>query len=169
MAVKANGGLAITLPWGDADRTFRLRIGEWRKIEARTGAGPEELAARLSPSVNAIENNLPVAHAAALGMVGRWRVDDVREVILQGLLGGDPDLGPVGAATLVNTWVDERPLRENVQVAFAIVMASIAGVAEDRDLGEPKGEADPTPTRSPTDGFDGGTSTAAAPAPVSVP
>lgn len=156
--IESNGGLAVTLPWGDRDRTFRLRIGEWRKVEAKTGAGPEEIAARLAPTVTALDNGVSLLSAAAMGVIGKWRVDDVREVILQGLLGGDETLGPVTAAKLVQDWVDERPLRENVLVAFTIVMASIGGVPSEPP-GEPNGEADQAPNLSPTDESDGATST----------
>jgi len=164
MSIVGLGGLGVTLPWADQDRTFRLRIGEWRKIEAKCGAGPEEIAARLSPSVVAMENGLSLLQAANVGMVGKWKVDDVREVIMQGLLGGDPTLGPVEATQLIRDWVDERPLRENLIIAYAICMASISGLDGDKPPGEANGEADPAPTPSPTDASDGATSTDEPPA-----
>jgi hypothetical protein len=166
MSLVGKGGLGITLPWGDQDRTFRLRIGEWRKIEAKCNAGPEEIAARLSPSIAAMDSGLSSLQAANLGMVGKWRVDDVREVILQGLLGGDDKMGPVEAAQLIKAWVDERPLRENVFVAYAICMASISGLNDDAP-GEQGGEGvtaqNPSPTAEPA----GATSTDEQPAPAS--
>jgi hypothetical protein len=110
-----------------------------------------------------------VLQAAQRGLLGRWRTDDVREVLLQGLIAGDPSLGPVAAAQLVRDWVDERPLRENVLTAFAIVMASLEGMPEDdkedpAKAGELDGE-DASPGASPAAEQTGAQFTAEAPAP----
>lgn len=169
---RPNGGLAITFPWGDRERSFRLRIGEWRKIEAKCNAGPEEIVARLAPSAQALENELSLVSALNMGLVGRWRVDDVREVILQGLLAGDDKMGPVECARLMRDYFDERPIRENVLLAFAIASSSIAGLPGDKPSrpDKPAGEESGDPnglSGSPTDGSPGGSSTGAAAAPAS--
>jgi hypothetical protein len=145
MEPQGSGGLAVTLLWGDGEHTFRLPAGAWRKIDQRCGVGPEELAARLAPTVQGLENRLGALASMSAGLVGRWRPDDVREVLLQGLLYGEPELGPVTVARLVNEYFDERPLRENCLVAFAVVMASLEGLPdlEPKPAGEAKGTVSP--------------------------
>lgn len=162
------GGLAITLLWGDGEHTFRLPVGAWRKIEAKCQAGPEEITARLAPTITALEAKFGVLAAVTRGLVGRWRVDDVREVLTQGLLYGEPELGSVTIARLIETYVDERPLRENCAMAFAIAMTSLEGLPampEKKPKGEPKGRRRKKMT-SPTDGSRGETFTGEAGAQV---
>lgn len=121
----------IRLPFGDQERTFRLGIGQWVRVQEKCDAGPEQIAARLGVGVLALEQKLGIQKAALAGVVGAWRLHDVREVIYQGLLGGDPDLSPIEAGKLMLDLVDQRPLRQNLSLAFAIVMVSLDGVPED--------------------------------------
>lgn len=164
-----SGGLAITLAFGGEDRVFRLGIGEWRKIQVKCDAGPEELAARLAPSVTAQEGGIGLLSALGMGLAGRWRIDDVREVILQGLLGGDEKLDAITATRLVQDYVDDRPLASHAPLAFAIVMASLQGVPDEAHKpGELSGEA-AEPTLSPGESSGSATSTGAAREPGSPP
>ena len=128
-----DGSARITLPFGDEEREFRLAIGELRKVEAKTGAGAPELLSRLMPPVEAMAKGLSSRQLLLAGMAGSFRVDDVREPILQGLIGGG--LAPHEAGRLVRDVVDERPLYENVGTAYAVLAAAIMGVAD-----EPPGE-----------------------------
>jgi hypothetical protein len=157
-----NGGQAVTLPWGDGERVFHLKIGGWRRVQTVCDAGPEEIAARLSPTVDGLRRNLSLGEAALRGLVGRWRYDDVREVIYQALLGGGEPLPSV--AKLIAELVDDRPIRENVPLAFAIVMASLDGVPDD-PLSTGEGEA--TESGLPAEKSASPSSTDAAAAPVS--
>ena len=68
----------IRLPFGPEERTFRLGIGELRKIEERCDAGAPELLTRLSPLVRAIEAKLTFAQILQAGRLGSWRSDAVR-------------------------------------------------------------------------------------------
>lgn len=138
----------IVRPWGGADRTFRLGIGEWRKIQETCDAGPGEIAARLS-AWTALRQANPKASFLDLlagGGAGRWRVDDVREPLYHGLIGGG--LTPTEAGRIVRDLHDSRPLMENLDLALAVVLASLVG-AGDETVGEPDGERDATVTRSP--------------------
>lgn len=117
----------IVLAFGGEDRTFRLPLGRLRVLQERTGCGPMELLRRLAD--------------------GTWRVDDLRETILQGLIGGGLDQGR--ATKLVQQTFDDQPLQPFVTVAQAILLAAVMG-AEDEDApGEIEGEA-PNPA-SPTE------------------
>jgi hypothetical protein len=98
--------------------TFDLRLGEIRKLEAKTSLGAPLLLHYLQTD--------------------QWKVDHYRETILQGLLGGGMPIEQ--ARKLVTTWVDERPARESILPAQAILMAYI--------LGAPRGNADPLETVS---------------------
>ena len=104
---------AIELAWNGGTHSFRLAIGEWVKLQEKCDCGPPELLARL--------------------MEKRWRIDDLREPIRLGLIGGG--LAPVEANRLVADWVDARPFAENVPLARAIVLASLVGAP-----GEPLGK-----------------------------
>ena len=124
----------ITLDFADEERAFRLAIGQWRKVQEKCDAGPAELLARLSPMYAAKSAGLSLAQIMANGLMGSWRVDDVREVILQGLLGAN--MAAPEALKLVKEWVEDRPLFENVTVAYEIVLASIIGTEDEKAVGE---------------------------------
>lgn len=105
---------SISLVWGDGEHRFRLPIGQLRELQEKCAAGPAEIVERLT--------------------AGRWRVDDVRETIRLGLIGGG--MAPGEAYTLTVRYVDERPWLENVAPAQAVLMAALVGVAD-----EPVGKA----------------------------
>jgi hypothetical protein len=96
---------AITLAWADADYTFDLPLKQVRILQEITGVGPGVLLARLQT------NN--------------YKVDDFRETILQGLIGGG--MGTLEASTLVKRYVDGRPACESLLPAQAVLMAWIMG------------------------------------------
>lgn len=129
----------ITLPWGDEDRTFRLAIGDWRKVQEKCDAGPAEILARLAPVFTATQQGLRFEQIVAAGFLGRWRVDDVREPLYRGLIGGGME--PTAAGKLIKELVDDRPLLEPLGMAYQVVLASVVG-AEDEPLGELQGEAE---------------------------
>lgn len=104
----------ITLAWADGEHAFRLGLGQLRELQEKTDAGPAFLLDRLSR--------------------GTWRVDDIRETIRLGLIGGGK--APAEALALVTRYVDERPLMESIPVAQAIIMVAIMPV-EDDPLGKP--------------------------------
>ena len=134
----------IELDFGGEARQFRLGVGQLRRVQEKCDAGPGELAARLAPYVVLSEERSQAIEAGksppsmilaiATGRLGSWRVDDVREPIFQGLIGAGTS--PDAATKIVRQWVDERPLIESLTTAFSILMASIAGVADELPAGE---------------------------------
>jgi len=149
---------SITRLWGDAERTFRLGIGEWRKVQETCDAGPGEIAARLSTwaAVRGQHPNSSFLDLLSVGGLGRWRVDDVREPIYRALIGGGMD--PTSAGRLLRELHDERPLMENIDLALAIVLASLVGPAEE-PVGEPQGDRPATVAGSPEESFASRTTT----------
>lgn len=100
---------SVTLTWADGEHRFRLAIGQLRELQEKCDAGPAEVLARLSS--------------------GKWRLDDVRETLRLGLIGGG--LSPGDAHRLTVRYVDERPWLENVQPAQAVLMAALVGAPEE--------------------------------------
>ncbi|WP_336968347.1 gene transfer agent family protein [Brevundimonas aurantiaca] len=112
-------GAEVTLPFGGEDRLFRMPLGRMRAVQEKCDAGPPELLTRY--------------------VAKTWRVDDVREPILQGLIGGG--LAPHEAQRLVETAMDGLPMMPFVAIAQAVVLAFLIG-ADDEEPGEaPAGEA----------------------------
>ncbi|SEQ32996.1 Phage tail tube protein, GTA-gp10 [Faunimonas pinastri] len=120
----------VVFPWGDSEHRFRLGIGELRELQDKCNAGPYEVLNRL--------------------MTGIWRIDEVRETIRLGLIGGGA-LRPTEALVLVARYVDERPLLESVPVAQAIIGAAIMGSPEE-PVGKPQAAEQGETKPSPTDG-----------------
>lgn len=129
----------ITLGFAGEDREFRLSIGPLRALQEKTDAGPMELLQRCA--------------------AGNWRVDDLRETVLRGLIGGGMDNS--SATRLVQANFDDQPLQQFVTLAQGILLAAVMG-AEDEDLGELEGEKEAA-SLSPTESSDSPPSTEAAP------
>lgn len=106
----------IDLVWGDGEQTFRLAIAQIRELQEKTDCGPMELLNRM--------------------VRGTWRLDDVRETIRLGLIGGG--LEPIHALSKIARYVDMRPLSESVPTAQAILSVMIFG--KDEEDAPPVGE-----------------------------
>lgn len=132
----------VTLDFAGEERPFRLPIGRLRVLQERCDAGPLELVRRY-------EN-------------GNWRVDDVREPILQGLIGGGMDQAM--ATKLVTQFFDGFPLLKFVTLAQVIVLAALAGSPEedaDEDGTKPVGEPPASPLSPEARSASGGSTAAA--------
>lgn len=104
----------VTLNWADGVYEFTLPWGHIVELQDKTGVGPYTLMARL--------------------MAQEWRVQDLRETIRLGLIGGG--LPPSQALTLVQRYVEARPLLESVPIAQAIIMSALVapeGVSSPKD------------------------------------
>lgn len=109
----------VTLDFAGEERVFRLPLGRLRALQEKTDCGPMELLQRFQ--------------------LGTWRVDDIRETILQGLKGGG--MADAEAAKLLKTDFDDLPLLPFVTLAQGIVMAAVIGPADEvDDAGEDQGE-----------------------------
>lgn len=112
--MSANGTLA-GIAWGDGEHTFNIaKIGLLLDLEAKCNA-----------SLGAIYERL---------LAGRWAVNDVREVVRLGLIGGGMP------AHLANATVQRKidqgfPLAPHALIAVAILQAAILGVEGD-DVGK---------------------------------
>jgi len=122
-------------------RLFRLSIGAIRRLQEACDAGPNTILNRL--------------------LDGSWRLDDLRETIMQGLIGGE--MPQREAQTLVETWFDPEPKQQFIPVAQVALMAALVG-AGDEDLGELQGEAEVT---NPSPAASSGSPASTAPEPSS--
>lgn len=146
----------IKLPFAGQERDFRLDIGALRELQSTCEAGISTILARLmsiQPQAVGLKRPLPEAYAlqdldpdyhsdlnlfAMLRQIGGdWRVDDVRETIRLGLIGGG--LTPSDAFLLVATYVDKRPMNENVGTAASILLHAVVGDPDD-PVGKPVAE-----------------------------
>lgn len=112
---------AVTLEWADGSYRFRLAVAQLVELQDLCGAGPYAIYLRL------------VAH--------QWRVQDLRETIRLGLIGGGT--APGEALRLVRAYVEARPLLECEPVAARILAAALIGP----DLDDEDGE-DPDPGKA---------------------
>lgn len=115
----------VTIDFADGEHRFRLAIGALRELQEKLAASPFTVFERLR--------------------AGRPMVDDAREVLRLGLIGGG--LTPADALRLVRTYVEERPLGEAIVPAVAVLAAALFGVA-DEEPGKSSG-ATGEPTASP--------------------
>lgn len=97
----------VTLDWADGTYAFRLSL-----------AGIEELEEKLDLSVFVLAHQLRTREARLKGIVETLRI---------GLIGGGME--PPRALTLVRRYVDERPIDENRDTAYAVVLAGLARVS----------------------------------------
>lgn len=85
----------ITQPFAGAIYRFAFGIDQLRELQEKTGDGPRPVYRRLCE--------------------GDWRVDDIRETIRLGLIGGG--MSPSKVDSLIRRHVDRRPLMENERPA----------------------------------------------------
>jgi hypothetical protein len=109
----SNRDARITEDFADGTYEFRLGYGAIRMLQEARDAGPLWLFGVLQS--------------------GTWKVEDIREVIRCGLIGGG--MAPVAANKLVIAYVEERPPMENMALAIRVLGAGIVG-AGDEPMGE---------------------------------
>lgn len=122
---------AIELDWADGTFTFRLGLSEIEELERKRDLGIFRIVTRLAPDVR------------------ECRLSDISEVIRIGLIGGG--MMPVEALAKVRRYVDERPIDESRDIAYAIALAGLTRV-HSNDLDQPAGEevaAETTVSTSP--------------------
>lgn len=109
-------------------RKFVLRIGEAEELETLCRVTVGEIAQRFN--------------------TGRSGVRDIRETVRLGLKGAE-ELSAVEIDTLMEHYVDTRPLAENVGLAAEIVNALLDGVPEEMRGKKAPVEQDAAPATSP--------------------
>lgn len=104
---------AIELDWADGGYIFDIGpLDRVRALQEKCDAGPQLIAHRLES--------------------GFWKVDDFRETLLQGLIGGGKTAAE--ALALIRQYVDGIPAKEHILPARAVLLAYINGL--------PKGKAE---------------------------
>lgn len=126
-----NRNAVVDLDFGDGSYRFRLGMGELEELQEATGVGPYNCLRRL--------------------LAGDWHVQDVRDTLRLGLIGGG--LSANEALKKTRRYVDERPdWIRNATLAIAVLSAALAGAPEEQS--SKKGDA-PTAeaegASSPTD------------------
>lgn len=105
----------IELAWADGDYVFDLPLGEIRELQEKVGIGAVGLCRRLNADP---------------------RVDDIRETIRLGLIGGGME--PAKALKLVKAYIDERVPMHSQAVAYAVILAWINGAPAVKKKPEPQ-------------------------------
>lgn len=100
---------SITLGWADGEYRFRLAWAQLQAVQEACDAGPGHVLERLQGN--------------------RWRIEDIEQVLFQGLLGGGLDAATV--RRLVKTYVHDQPLTENILTAQAVLAAALVGPPDD--------------------------------------
>lgn len=112
---------SVTLTWGDGEHVFNIaKIGQALELEEKCGAGVAEIFYRLQRQ--------------------QWRIEDARQTLRLGLIGGGMEPGK--AFNLIKRYCDGRPWVESVQSALVVLMSAMVGVQGD-EVGK-KSEAERT-------------------------
>lgn len=121
------------VPFNGQMTFFRLAWRELMKIQEACDAGPYVVLDRL--------------------LTGRWKLEDISEVIKWGLIGGGVDTKT--ALNLVSSEVMSRPPLESLVVAQRVLGAGVVGTPEE-DVGKKSEAASPEAgsDRSPTGNSD---------------
>jgi len=129
---------------GGEDRFFRFGLAEHERLQEALDMGISLVVQNLHPYAASTRAGVPIARVLDAGVLGNVRLDQIRAVILNGLIGGG--MAPNDAAKVVTSWVDNRPVLENALTAYAIGLAALIGPDDEEAAGELKGA---NPSRSP--------------------
>lgn len=166
----------IVRAFGSEERAFVLLVSGWREVEKACGCGLGVIAGRIAPLIQIL--GFPggaaaypggILAAAAGGLMGSFKVDDLREVLKQGLIGGG--LSSTEAGALVRAVFDEEVARGHgpalrwAPLAFDLIMGALVGMEDEPIVapGEPKAAKRKPSRRSRTAKPASETSTPAAP------
>jgi hypothetical protein len=104
-----SGDGSVTRLWGDGEHRFRLRIGELRQLEEKRDSGCLEIWLRLGS--------------------GKWRIDDIFEVLRLGLIGGG--MAPPLALGLVAKYVTNEDFFAQSLAAREVLAHALFGSPDD--------------------------------------
>lgn len=124
---------AIDLQFADGQYLFKLGLAQIRELQDKTGTGIGALYARVLQG--RMGDTLEDAHPA----YAMYHVDDVRETVRQGLIGGagglvdgaDVKVTALRATELVERYLDPMPLKSQWDLAAAILFALVEGYADE--------------------------------------
>lgn len=121
---------SIILHWGGEDRLFHVTIKMMEKIQESRDTGPYALLDRL--------------------LTGRWLVQDIREVLRWGLVGGGMEVGDV-SKLLKLYFEDMPPAGINLVTAQRVLGAGLLGAPEEEvGKNDEAASQDPSNPTSPT-------------------
>lgn len=122
----------VTINWADGEHKFNIaKIKCVLELEEKCGVGVAEIFKRLRED--------------------RWHVNDVRETLRLGLIGGG--MMPDRALRFINRYCDDQPAVASLQLAMVILMAYMVGVPGD-EVGkkpEPERAKDDQPSETTAD------------------
>lgn len=114
----------VQFVWAGDMRTFRLTLGQLRELQTLRDAGPEELKNRI--------------------VQGTWRIDDLREILRLGLIGGGMDA--IKALALLKLHFETVEPMKNKIPAYLVIGAGLSGTVTDE-----VGKKDKVETSTATD------------------
>lgn len=112
--------MKITMKWGDGEYDFNLKLGQIRELQQKTGVGPYKLYERVR------------SH--------EWLVDDLRETLRLGLIGGGME--NVKALQLIENNFDERSKIQQEEPVIRILINWLVGEKDDEEVGKSKAVED---------------------------
>lgn len=133
---------AITLRFGDGEHQFWLPMASISEIERR--CGDKSILLMHDEMGEALGRNPQGDGELVFIGGGVARLRDIYEVIRCAAIGGGAS--PLDAKTLVDSYVDGRPIAETLPVAWAILNAAIRGVSLKKKETEPEVTGDPSPS-----------------------
>lgn len=130
----------INLEFADGEYRFALGLAQINELQEKCGAGVGAIYARVLQG--RVAGDLGVGHPG----YAAYRAEDLRETIRQGLVGGgegmvdgsEVKVSALRANALVERYVDQMPLKEQWDLAAAILFAKIEGYQPAEDDADKK-------------------------------
>lgn len=123
----------VDLAFADGTYRFALGLAQIHELQTKCGIGIGGLYARVLQG--RMSDDIEVAHPG----YAAYHVDDVVETVRQGLIGGgmaivdgvESKVGPMRANELVERYLHPLPLKQQWDLAAAILFAKIEGFVPD--------------------------------------
>lgn len=121
---------SVEFEWGSGLHKFRLGLDEARELQIKTGVGPYRLMRRIAD--------------------GDWMIDDLRETIRIGMIGGGA--APGAAMNEIRIYFDKQPKTKHIEPALRILHAFHIGVDDEPvgTAGNGSGKQEARETMTPT-------------------
>lgn len=124
---------AVELKFADGDYRFFLPMREIVQLERECDKSVIQMCDEMGQSLGM----LPGSETAHFIGGGPTRYVEIRNTIRLALIGGnkalvdgeEKEVGPLTARTIVETYVDGRPVSETLPVAWAVLNAAVMGVS----------------------------------------
>jgi hypothetical protein len=153
---------SIDLDFADGVYTFRLPLPQVDELQRKTGIGIGGLYARVLRG----QYVTPDGGKFGLPLEAEFRLEDLRETIRQGLIGGrqgivdgvDVEVTPALVRSLMDAYVyPAQPMVEAWKLATAILSACVDGYEDPDQKKTPDGPASESASEEPGETMDGST------------